>query len=143
MKNIGIVFILMFCFLSCSNSGADSVVITSYYGKWKLTKRTGVFILALYMEGNPQWQEFYDFKTDGTFTKTRVQETTKTFASGKFEIKKNQNETQLNLTYTEDNDIIGNCFGNLSEDLYINSEGLLTSSWQMCDGPGLFYEKMR
>ncbi|QOG01052.1 hypothetical protein [Flavobacterium sp. MDT1-60] len=86
MKKIGIAFMLMFCFLSCSNSEANSAVITYYYGKWKLTKMTRVFIPALYINGNPQWQEFYDFKTDRTFVKTRIQETTKTYASGKFEI---------------------------------------------------------
>ncbi|QOG01051.1 hypothetical protein [Flavobacterium sp. MDT1-60] len=47
------------------------------------------------------------------------------------------------MTYKEDNDIIGSCFGGLSEDLYVNSDGLLTSTWRMFDGPGLFYKKMR
>ena len=133
----------MFCLISCSNNEADRIVAPDYYGKWELTRLTGVFIPALYIEGQPQWHEYYDFKTDGTFLKTRIQGTTKTDAFGKFEIIKLQNETHLSLTYNEDNDIIGNCFGNLGEDLYINSEGLLTSTWKMCDGPGLFYDKVR
>jgi hypothetical protein len=143
MKKFGVAFILMFCHISCSNNAADRVVAPNYYGKWKLTKMTGVFIPSFYINGNPQWQEFYDFKKDSTFIKIRIEETTKTYASGKFEIIKNQNKTHIKLTYKEDNDIIGSCFGDLSEDLYVNSEGLLTSTWRMFDGPGLFYKKMR
>jgi hypothetical protein len=143
MSKFGIVFIIMFSLISCSNSETGAIPAPNYYGKWELTRMTGVFIPALYIEGQPQWQEFYDFKKERTFIKTRIQGATKTYASGKFEIVKIQNETHLSLTYNEDNDIIGSCFGNLGEDLYVNSEGLLTNTWRMCDGPGLFYEKMR
>jgi hypothetical protein len=45
------------------------------------------------------------------------------------------------LTYSIDSDIIGSCSSELKEELNFQSENVLLSTWQQCDGPGLKYEK--
>jgi hypothetical protein len=49
--------------------------------------------------------------------------------------------TVLILTYSIDSDIIGSCSSELKEELNFQSENVLLSTWQQCDGPGLKYEK--
>jgi len=47
----------------------------------------------------------------------------------------------LELTYENDSEIIGSCYGNLKEELYFKANNSLSSTWQNCDGPGLEYKK--
>ncbi|SHH49118.1 hypothetical protein [Flavobacterium defluvii] len=143
MKKITAVFILMFSILSCSNDDSDSRNYSAYYGKWKLTSITGSFIQAIYIVGEPQYQEFYDFKRDNTFVKTRTQNGVTTTASGTFSIVEIQKKPHFQLTYASTSTIIGSCTGNLSEELFINDAGDLTSTWRNCDGPDLVYEKTK
>jgi hypothetical protein len=140
MKKITIILMLTSILISCSNNNANSSQ-PSYYGKWKLVKMTGKVIPAIHTIGEPQWQEFYVFNTNKTFTKTRIKDKVTTTASGTFKIINIQDETNLELSYTENSDIIGSCYGNQKEDLFMNSDNLLSSTWQNCDGPGLIYEK--
>ncbi|MGE6352903.1 hypothetical protein ACQKCJ_03380 [Flavobacterium sp. NPDC079362] len=142
MKKIGIAVILMLIFISCSNEKAKSPMVSDYHGKWELIEVTG-FRPANIIFDKLGWQESYVFNTDETFIKTRTKDNKTTTATGKFAVKKLDNETHFELTYEENNDIIGTCTGNLIEDLSINKEGLLVNSWQMCDGPGLIYKKSK
>ncbi len=142
MKKFASIFMLMLSIVSCSNDDADSRNSSSYYGKWELTKYTTTFILAIYVAGEPQWKEFYDFKSDDTFVKTRIRNGITTTASGTFKTTLIQNQTHLQLTYNAESDIIGSCTGKLNEELFIK-EGTLISTWQNCDGPGFEYSKVR
>lgn len=142
MKKITIILILASILVSCSNNNANTARI-SYYGKWKLIKMTGRFIPAIHIIGEPEWQEFYVFNTDKTFTKTRIKDKVTTTVSGTFEIINIEKESLLKLSFTENNDIIGSCYGNQKEELFLNSDNLLSSTWQNCDGPGLIYEKTK
>jgi hypothetical protein len=143
MKKFGVIFMLLLSLVSCSSNDAESSRTPNYYGKWKLVKTTASFTLAIYIMGEPQWQEYYDFKTDGTFVKTKIQNNVTTTASGTFGIVKIQNETHFALTYPVASDIVGSCYGNLSEDLFVKPDGTLASTWQNCDGPGLIYQKTK
>ncbi|MEP6805826.1 MAG: hypothetical protein ABI892_14960 [Flavobacterium sp.] len=145
MKKFGIVIILMLSLISCSSekNDADSkaTVLTDYYGKWTLIKMSGSFINSETTGSKMEWQETYVFNTDGTFTKTRVKNNITTVSSGTFVLTNIDNKTGFALTHKEKSSIIGNCHGDLSEFLSVNQDGLLQSSWQMCDGPGLIYKK--
>jgi len=89
-----------------------------------------------------EWQEFYLFKNDGTFTKSRVRNEVKTTFSGTYTIKNSPNTRYLELTYPKDSELIGSCYGNLKEELYFSASTTLSSTWRNCDGPGLDYEKV-
>lgn len=89
------------------------------------------------------WQESYVFNANRTFVKTRIQDNITTTASGTFSISKTSNETHFELTYSKSSTLAGSCYGNLKEELFINSNNLLVSTWQNCDGPGLVYQKKK
>jgi hypothetical protein len=140
MKNIAHIFILLFTFSSCSN---DTTVVSSseYSGKWTLVKMSGNTANSETTGSAMQWQEFYLFDNDGTFAKTREKDTTKTTASGTYTVKNLSGGEYLELSYPQDSDITGSCYGNQKEELYLTENNLLSSSWEYCDGPGLEYEK--
>lgn len=131
----------MLSLVSCLGNDSKKTNINDYYGRWTLfnmgVRNTNVTVDKL------EWQETYDFNTDGTFMKTRIKEGEKTTASGKFVVKKIDNETNFELIYNKKTDIIGSCLGDLTESLTLNKENLLVSNWQMCDGPGLIYKKSK
>lgn len=141
MKKLGIIFVLTLSLVSCLSNDPKATSGTGYYGKWTLEKMNvrneNVTVDKL------QWQENYDFNTDGTFTKTRIKEGKTTTGNGKFVVKKIDNETNFELTYNEKTDIVGSCLGDLTESLSLNKENSLVSNWQMCDGPGLIYKKSK
>lgn len=133
----------MLSIVSCSSADVTSRTISDYNGKWQLIKMSGSRINSETTGTKMQWQETYVFNEDGTFVKTRIADNETKTAVGTFKITKNGQETLFELTYKESNDIIGSCFGNLTENLFINPDNLLVSSWQMCDGPGLIYKKTK
>lgn len=142
MKKLGIIFILMLSLISCSKDDTKTPAATDYYGKWTLVKMT-TFRTANTIFDKLEWQESYVFNTNGTFVKTRIADNKTITASGTFKTTKSDKGTSFELTYKENSPIIGTCFGNLTESLSINQEGLLVSFWQACDGPGLVYQKAR
>jgi hypothetical protein len=139
MNKLALLTILLFTFSSCSE---DSEVISSadYSGKWTLVKMSGMKSNSETTGSDMEWQEFYVFDNDGTFTKSRERGETKTKASGTFTINTISDGDYLQLSYPQASDIIGNCSGNQKEELYLNSENLLTTSWKNCDGPALVYD---
>jgi hypothetical protein len=141
MKKFSIAFMLLLGLFSCTNDDTNSSDGTDYYGKWKLVKMTGSIKQPVYITDELQWQEFYVFNTNGTFAKTRIKDNNTVAVSGTFVIANILNETHLELTYSTSNDIVGSCYGNQKEDLFIKSNGLLVSTWQNCDGPGMEYKK--
>lgn len=88
-----------------------------------------------------EWQEYYLLKSDGTFVKRRERDGIKYDASGKFQFITITDGTLLELTHDTKNQIIGNCYSNQTEQLYLKSADKLVGTWQMCDGPRLEYER--
>ncbi|MFV5696406.1 hypothetical protein ACM55G_13330 [Flavobacterium sp. LB3P122] len=88
-----------------------------------------------------EWHEFYMFNTNGTFTKSRDRGAIKTTISGTFIATTHSDGIYLKLTYPNDSEIIGNCYGNLKEVLYVAENNTLSNTWKSCDGPGLEYKK--
>ena len=110
--------------------------------QWKLTKTTGGLSGSEAVGDEMEWQETYFFNTDLSFAKTRVSDGDSLTATGTFEIGENGNELLLQLRYPEETSIAGSWFGRETEVLVVrNQQKSLESTWQACDGPGLFYER--
>ncbi|MHC0445274.1 hypothetical protein ACWA1F_07675 [Flavobacterium sp. 3-218] len=143
MKKIGLLIVMLFSLLSCSNDDSGDKATESYHGKWVLTKMGS---------GNPaansidvmEWEESYTFNSNNTFSKTRKRDGKITTIVGTYIVTKTADQTQFELNYTAQSDIIGSCTSNVKENLHIiNTIGNLYSSWSICDGPLLVYEKKK
>jgi hypothetical protein len=130
--------VVLFC--SCSNDNIK-VIATDYQGKWELYKMSGRLPNSETTGTAMEWQEYYSFNTDGSFVKSRTRNEVKTEISGSYIISKLQEGSVLELTYKTDSEIIGSCYGNNREELYLLPNSILSSTWKNCDGPGLEYEK--
>lgn len=140
MKKLIILIAFLTIFNSCSkdNVAADN---TGYYGKWTLIKMSGSMVDSETTGSAMEWQEFYLFNTNGTFTKSRERKGVKTTISGTYTTTNNPDGFYFELTYPNDSEIIGSCYGNLKEELYITENNTLSNTWKNCDGPGLEYKK--
>jgi hypothetical protein len=140
MKKLIILIAFLTIFNSCSkdNVAADN---TGYYGKWTLIKMSGSMVDSETTGSAMEWQEFYLFNTNGTFTKSRERNGVKTTISGTYTTTNNPDGIYFELTYPNDSEIIGSCYGNLKEELYVTENNTLLNTWKNCDGPGLEYKK--
>lgn len=139
MKKLAFLIIYVFTFSSCSED-AEVISTADYSGKWTLVKMSGMKSSSETTGSDMEWQEFYVFDNNGTFKKSRERDGTKITASGTYTINNISDGDYLQLSYPQDSDIIGNCSGNQKEELYLNSNNLLTTSWKNCDGPALEYD---
>ena len=140
MKKLIVLITFLTIFNSCSK---DNVVTdnTGYYGKWTLIKMSGSMVDSETTGSAMEWQEFYLFNTNGTFTKSRERNGVKTTISGTYTTTNNPDGIYFELTYPNDSEIIGSCYGNLKEELYVTENNILLNTWKNCDGPGLEYKK--
>ena len=142
MKNLAIIVIFLSLFSSCTKDKENTPTTPNYLGKWTLIKMSGSMFNSQTTGNAMEWQEFYIFNDNDSFTKIRIQNSTQTTASGTYTTKKIENIQHLELTYTQQSDIIGNCYGNLKEELYFSDNNTLSSTWKNYDGPGLEYQKI-
>ena len=140
MKNQIILVVFLTVFNSCSKQTV-TINNSGYHGKWNLVAMSGSTPNSEVTGAAMAWQEFYFFNTNGTFTKAREANSVKTTLSGTYETTKQSDGISFELTYPNDNEIIGSCFGNQKEVLFLTSNNSLSSSWNLCDGPGLKYKK--
>ena len=140
MKHLVILIALLSVFNSCTK---DAVPTDSsgYYGKWTLVKMSGSIANSETTGAAMEWQEFYLFNNNGTFTKSRDQNGFKTTASGTYTAANRTDGIYFELIYPKDSELIGSCYGNLKEELYLSGNNTLSSTWKNCDGPGLEYKK--
>jgi hypothetical protein len=140
MKISIIFYALLLIFCSCSNDSSN-VITTGFQGKWELYQMSGRIANSETTGVAMEWQEYYSFNSDGSFTKSRTSNGTKKEISGSYIITKIQEESFLELTYKVDSEIIGSCYGENKEELFILPNSILSSTWKNCDGPGLEYKK--
>jgi hypothetical protein len=140
MKYLTILVAFFSIFNSCSK---DTVAThnTDYQGKWTLIKMSGSMVDSGTTGSAMEWQEFYLFNSNGTFTKSRERNGIKTTISGTYTTTNHIEGFYFELTYPNDSEIIGSCYGNQKEELYITENNTLSSTWKNCDGPGLEYKK--
>jgi hypothetical protein len=142
MKSLAIIVVFLTVFSSCTKDSEETKTTADYHGKWTLVKMSGSMINSVTIGTAMDWQESYSFNNDGTFTKSRTQNTVKTTVSGSYTTQNNSDGLYLELTYSKDSEIIGSCYGNLKEELYFSTSTTLSGTWRNCDGPGLEYQKV-
>lgn len=140
MKNLIFISLLICSLFSCSED--DKFNFEQYPQKWQLVKMTGQIPNSEVTGANMEWQESYMLNSDGTFTKYRERSGILTEASGTFAFKDLSGGKYLELTYESDNDIIGSCYSEPSESLWLKSKNKLMGTWSYCDGPGLEYRRV-
>ena len=94
------------------------------------------------------FQESYNFRSDGAFTKTREVDEETISATGTYTILETEGADQgdflfsIHLEYQEESPIIANCDDSLTEHLNLTTNYILKSTWEQCDGLSLFYRKV-
>lgn len=145
-KLFGILMLSIF-FLSCSveDYTEDDISLQYTAQKWKLVRMTGSFINSETTGDQMDWQEYYMFNPDGTFSKSRSREGVITEAKGTFEVMEYDNDDAdyLELVYKNGQELIGSCNGDGTEVLVYRSVKAISNTWNACDGPGLDYELVK
>ncbi|OUS00993.1 hypothetical protein A9Q86_09620 [Flavobacteriales bacterium 33_180_T64] len=140
MKKLNILLVVLITLLSCSSNNESPLI--NYEGKWVLTQMRESIPNSETTGSEMEWQEFYILNADGTFKKSRERNGIITELFGTYTLLSSSNENLLELTYNSESDIIGSCYSNLNEGMYFQSENILFSNWEQCDGPGLKYKKV-
>lgn len=143
MKKIGLLIALFISLVSCSNDDNDNKPTETYHGKWTLT-RMGSGNPAVNSVDVLEWEESYIFNSNNTFSKTRKKDGKTATITGTYSVVKTADQTQFELNYTKESDMIASCTSKIKENLYIiNNFGILYGTWSICDGPLLVYEKKK
>ncbi len=112
-------------------------------GIWQLVEMSGSFSGIPPTTGDDmEWQETYTLFADNTFTKERQWEGEPKESGGTYQYVTLSDGEFLELSHASENNLIGNCTGDLKELLWFKSENKLEATWRNCDGPGLVYEKV-
>lgn len=148
MKFKLLIFIFSLPFLSCSKN--DKSIVPQDLSTMGFPQKWELFKMSIGMQANSEmtgedmkYQEYYIFKSDDTFSKTRIENEIETTVRGTYSIQ-NQNDRQVFLLrFNDENNLIGNCSNKPEEYLYLNKDNeTLLSNWWSCDGPGLFYKQL-
>lgn len=144
MRHLTFIITFLAMFFSCTKDTEETTAATTtdYLEKWTLVKMSGSMPSSETTGTAMEWQEYYLFNNDGTFTRSRIRNKIEIKATGTYTTINNQYGKYLELTYPNDNELIGNCLGNLKEELYFKANNTLSSGWSACDGPGLEYQKV-
>lgn len=111
--------------------------------KWQLVKMTGnVATLPPATGSDMDWQEWYQFYSDQTFSKTRERDNTVIEATGTYALVTLPGGDFMELTFETGTDLVGNCYPDPKELLWIKSKDELAGTWATCDGPGLTYVRV-
>ncbi len=139
-KSLKVIGVLSFLFLvSCSTKSAKDKELESE--KWQLVEMSGQMANSTRTGMEMGWQEYYLLNSDSTFSKFREQDGENLQAEGTYSYLDLANGKYLELTYPSKNVLIGNCVAEHKETLRVEGDKLI-GTWQMCDGPGLVYEKV-
>lgn len=139
MKKVLFICFLIGTLISCKReSGLDQ-----YPQKWQLIKMTGQIPNSETTGIEMEWQEIYLLNSNGTFTKSRERDGILKEESGTFTFKNLSDGKYLELNYESNNDLIGSCFSEPREMLWVRSESMMQGTWSSCDGPGLEYRRIK
>ena len=129
---------------ACQKEAPPPAPAAPYPQTWQLVKLTGSIPGYVKTGADLPWQETYVFRADGTFSKTRRQSNAVVVARGTFAVQDFSDGPYAVLTYAVASPIIGSCSANLgTETLVIRADDTLVSTWRVCDGPGLEYQKVK
>lgn len=146
-------FILVVTFLLNSCSKSDDVIPIPNFEDNEFPQEWKLAIMTIGMVPNSEtygqempMQETYIFNEDGSFTKNRITEEDSLTVEGTYKYQEEaETEEAIILEHDAVNTLIGNCSSSKkSEYLYfIKDDAYLRSNWHACDGPSLFYERVK
>ncbi|MCE2994273.1 MAG: hypothetical protein ACK5RG_07995 [Cyclobacteriaceae bacterium] len=143
MRNIVLISLLVAALASCTKesplSEKPKELVTTSQQKWVLVKMTGAWGLGSTTGSAMQWQEYYVFNNDGTFSRYRQQDNATKTATGTFTTVSESDQQFMELTYTSGDELKTSCYP--KERLQSVSAELLQGTWGHCDGPTLEYAK--
>jgi hypothetical protein len=139
MKRIFFIYLFIGTLFSCSRE----FDYDQFPQKWQLTKMTGQISESGVSGSDMDWQESYLLNSNGTFIKSRERNGILTEVSGTFTFKDLWDGKYLELNYESGNALIGSCYSEPKELLWVRSESRMDGTWSYCDGPGLEYERVR
>lgn len=139
MKRVLLVIVMVLNFISCSKE--KSTLNEDFPHSFILTKMTGSFEGSETTGNAMEWQESYCLFENNTFIKSRNWNGTNIDAEGTYSFTIIENENFIEFTYNAESTIIGSCYGNLKEFLYILNDYEVNGTWSHCDGPGLVYKR--
>ena len=126
-----LVFSLIFgSIVSCSDDNNTTADLVQETSQVKLSEQTGAEM---------EWQEYYILGPGMSFTKVRERDGETLESKGTFDIVMINSDKYLQFTHNSNNELVGNCTGDAVELLMYTSSDSVKSTWQSCDGPGLFY----
>ncbi|MGB5357806.1 MAG: hypothetical protein WBN11_14040 [Eudoraea sp.] len=139
-------FLLSFLLIGCTNSNDSegSFDMNSFPQEWKLTGMSGGLTNNILIGNDMPWQENITLEEDGRFLKARQFEEVRIEGAGSFSFEEKEGETYLNLEYDSETLLIESCTGEkLNETLFMRNTESLTGGSAPCDGPGLFYDRIK
>jgi hypothetical protein len=145
MRKLLLLLFVPIVLFSC-NEDADPV--RTLVGEWELVAEQSSWTGEKRVGAEMYYQQTYQFRADGTFTKiqkvnNQVGEARGNYSTATAEATASSAGARLDVTlnFTEGEELAGNCFGPNLETLVLNRDNQLRNSWPACDGPGLTYEK--
>ncbi|MEO2071860.1 MULTISPECIES: hypothetical protein [Zunongwangia] len=147
MKEKVFILLVMLILNSCSddkeNRELQNLSFNEFPQEWELVKITGSIPGYEITNDEIEMQEIYVFESDGSFSKTRIENQKETSFGGHYIL--SEDKKSIQLMYDESNPIIGNCSSDENiENLYIDEEDqFLLNNWWACDGPGLYYQRVK
>ena len=142
MKYILLICITIVLLTACTSTDIEGTKADSQ-DKWELVKMTGRTQNSETSGNAMEWQEYYLFNSNSTFSKFRTRDGKTSQSSGTYKTITTNTESYIELIYYSQSEIIGSCYGNLTEELYFSSSAILVNTWQNCDGPRLEYNRLR
>ncbi len=98
----------------------------------------------LFTGSEMSWQESITLQSNKRFIKVRQIENDRIEGVGFFTFSENEGEMYLTLEYDSETELIESCIGEkLIEKFYMPSFISLTGGSAPCDGPGLYYERIK
>ncbi len=135
---------LVLAISACSNPddfGLESTEFVFTEQKWQLIKMSSSWTNDEKTGDAMEWQEYYIFSPDSTFSKFRVMNGKSEEAAGTFAVVQYENDADdyLELHFESGTAIKTSCHSEPKEVLRFRSKNSIESTWNACDGLGLEY----
>ena len=109
----------------------------------KQVKIGDLVVKSIFLPEDMFWHEYYLFYSNGTFLKSREQNSSVKEATGTYEIQTLSDGDYFILSFKTGYDLIGSCSSQENKEyLHFISATKMSNTWNACDGPGLTYERV-
>lgn len=111
--------------------------------KWQLVRMTGSMINSETTGPDMAWQEYIVLAADASFLKSRQQNGHVKVARGSYSLATVNDEQYVVLNYTSGYELRASCHSGLAEEhVRVISPTKMVGTWNICDGPGLEYQRV-